>query len=226
MDKEGSELDFAQLLMLGPLKIVVVDYGLGNLRSICSALERLEIQFQCTDDKEIIASANGLILPGVGAFPDGMKNLTDLGLIALLNELVLERHLPVLGICLGFQLMARQGFEFGRSAGLGWIDAEVVRLDPGESYRVPHVGWNDAVLRRPCPLFGNLPTERLFYFTHSYHMLCVDTNDVVATTEHGQSFISAVQREHIFGTQFHPEKSQSAGLDLLHSFALEVAGRC
>jgi glutamine amidotransferase len=206
--------------------LVIVDYGLGNLRSICSALERLDIPYQCTAEKYAIASASGLIIPGVGAFHDGIKNLGSLGLVPLLNERVLARRVPVLGICLGFQLMARQGFEFGRSDGLGWLDAEVVRLSPGSGHRVPHVGWNDSVPRRPCPLFAGIPPEALFYFTHSYHVRCLDEGDVVAISEHGHSFVAAVQRGHIFGTQFHPEKSQSGGLVVLKNFAAEVAARC
>jgi glutamine amidotransferase len=206
--------------------LAIVDYGLGNLRSICAALERLQVPYRCTADKALIGSADGLIIPGVGAFPDGMKNLARLGLIPLLNELVLQRRVPVLGICLGFQLMAREGFEFGRSEGLGWLDAEVVRLEPGAPLRVPHMGWNDSVLERPCPLFDGIPPGALFYFTHSYHVRCLDPEDVVATSDHGHPFVAAVQRGHIFGTQFHPEKSQSGGLAVLKNFAARVGAPC
>jgi len=205
--------------------LAIVDYGLGNLRSICAALDRLEISYDCTSDKETISNASGLILPGVGAFGDGMSNLRQLGLIELLGDLVLERKRPVLGICLGFQLMAREGHEFGRAAGLGWIEGAVVPMQKvDESVRIPHVGWNDCTRSRQSPLFDEIPDNALFYFTHSYHMQCSDEADVVAVSDHGTRFVAAVEKGNIFGTQFHPEKSQWHGLSLLRNFAAKVVG--
>jgi glutamine amidotransferase len=206
--------------------LAVIDYGLGNLRSICAALERLEVPFERTRDEARIRAADALIIPGVGAFQDGMRNLNDLGLTPVLSSLVLERQKPVLGICLGFQLMSREGFEFGRAEGLGWIDSQVVRVEPTAGFRVPHVGWNDCIQQKPSALFAEVPNDALFYFTHSYHVECRDPADVIATSDHGQPFVAAVQREHIFGTQFHPEKSQSHGLTVLKNFATLVAARC
>ena len=207
--------------------LAVVDYGLGNLRSICAALERLEIAYRCTSDKTLISDARGLILPGVGAFPDGMKNLRQLGLVDLLAELVLEKKRPVLGICLGFQLMAREGEEFGQVSGLGWLNARVVRLDQaGEKIRVPHMGWNDCIRVKDSPIFSDIPEQALFYFTHSYHMECMDKADIAAVSDHGKKFTAAVQKGHIFGTQFHPEKSQLQGLSLLRNFAEKVVATC
>ncbi len=206
--------------------LAVIDYGLGNLRSICAALERLEIPYQRTADHALIRAADALIIPGVGAFQDGMRNLEGLGLVPVLSSLVLEQQRPVLGICLGFQLMSREGFEFGRAAGLGWLDAQVVRMAPTGGERIPHVGWNDCVQKRPSPLLDGVPGDALFYFTHSYHVECRDPADVIATSDHGHSFVAAVQRGHVYGTQFHPEKSQSHGLTVLKNFATRVAARC
>jgi glutamine amidotransferase len=206
--------------------LAVIDYGLGNLRSICAALERLEVEFVCTSEAARIREAAALILPGVGAFPDGMRNLRELGLIDLLNDLVLEQKRPVLGICLGFQLMAAEGEEFGRVDGLGWLQARVVRMPAGDQIRIPHMGWNDCNRVKPSPLFTDIGEGELFYFTHSYHVECADSSDVVAHSTHGQPFVAAVQRDHIFGTQFHPEKSQWQGLSLLRNFATRVVPGC
>lgn len=203
--------------------LALVDYGLGNLRSICAALDRLDIGFCCTADPFLISEANGLVLPGVGAFPDGMRNLRELGLLTLLDEMVLDRKVPVLGICLGFELMAKEGTEFGLTPGLGWIDAKIIRMEPISSQiRVPHVGWNDCVRERESPIFNEIPDDALFYFTHSYHMECKESKDIVARSEHGESFVAAIHKGNIFGTQFHPEKSQYHGLKLLKNFS-EIA---
>lgn len=210
-----------------PHTLAIVDYGLGNLRSIRAALERLEISYECTSDEALIRGAKGLIIPGVGAFRDGMKNLRALGLVDLLEELVVADKRPVLGICLGFQLMAREGHEFGLESGLGWLDAKVVRMEQiDEHVRIPHNGWNDCVRTRESPLFADIPSEALFYFTHSYHMECFDDADVTALSDHGRHFVAAIQKGHIFGTQFHPEKSQSHGLSLLRNFAAKVVAEC
>jgi glutamine amidotransferase len=207
--------------------LAIVDYGLGNLRSICAALERLQIPYRRTSDKGEISASRGLILPGVGSFPDGMRNLRELGLVELLDELVLGHKRPVLGICLGFQLMAREGHEFRRETGLGWFDAAVVKMEPaGANIRIPHMGWNDCVRAKDSPIFAGIPPDALFYFTHSYRVDCADDNDVTAVSEHGQKFVAAVQKGNIFGTQFHPEKSQSHGLAVLRNFADKVVGEC
>jgi glutamine amidotransferase len=207
--------------------LTVIDYGLGNLRSICAALERLEIEYRCTSDKAQIREATGLILPGVGAFPDGMKNLQQLDLLDSLNELVLEKARPILGICLGFQLMASEGEEFGCSSGLGWVRARVVRLrQPEQSIRIPHVGWNDCTRVNESPIFSGIPEQTLFYFTHSYHMECEDEGDISAFSNHGQKFIASIRKGNIFGTQFHPEKSQLQGLMMLRNFSETVDAAC
>jgi len=207
--------------------LAVVDYGLGNLRSISAALDRLCVDYCCTFDRSVISDADGIILPGVGAFPDGMRNLRDLGLTDLLGEMVLERRIPILGICLGFQLMAREGTEFGLTPGLGWLAARVARFEVLEqSIRIPHMGWNDCVRTRESLIFSDIPDGTLFYFTHSYYLECEDPTDVVAYSDHGRPFVAAIQKGNIFGTQFHPEKSQLNGLTLLKNFAEKVVGQC
>lgn len=207
--------------------LIVVDYGLGNMRSICGALEHIGIDYLCTSDRSVINDASSLILPGVGAFPDGMENLRKLGLVDVLDRLVLSQGVPVLGICLGFQLMAKVGYEFKEEAGLGWIDARVIKLETtSERVRIPHVGWNDCVHTKNSPLFSGIHEEALFYFTHSYHMECFDQRDVSVISFHGQQFTAAVQKSNIFGTQFHPEKSQLYGLSLLRNFCTIVKELC
>jgi glutamine amidotransferase len=207
--------------------LVVVDYGLGNMRSICGALEYIGVNYCCTSDRSVVSDASGLILPGVGAFPDGMENLRKLGLVDVLDQLVLSKGIPVLGICLGFQLMAREGHEFKKETGLGWLDARVTRLkSPGDEVRVPHVGWNDCFYVKDSPLFSGIHEGSLFYFTHSYHIECFDQSDVSGVSFHGGQFTAAAQRSNVFGTQFHPEKSQLHGIALLRNFCTIVNARC
>lgn len=205
--------------------LAVIDHGLGNLRSLCAALDRMGVAYSATVDPSTIRAAQGIVLPGVGAFPDGMASLARLGLIDVLNDLVLEKKRPILGICLGFQLMARDGFEFGHEAGLRWLDASVLRLE-ATTVRVPHVGWNDCVRVKHSPIFDGIPDDALFYFTHSYRVVPENDDHVVAFSDHGSRFVAAVQNGNIFGTQFHPEKSQQHGLALLENFVRKVALGC
>lgn len=206
--------------------LAVVDHGLGNLRSLCAALERMEVPYLATSDGSALRDASGIVLPGVGSFPDGMASLNRLGLVDVLNELVLEKQRPILGICLGFQLMAREGFEFGHTKGLGWLDARVIKLKSTPEARIPHVGWNDCVRVNESPLFDDIPGDALFYFTHSYHLAPDDDACVAAFSEHGSRFVASAKKGNVFGTQFHPEKSQLHGLTLLRNFAQKVAVPC
>lgn len=203
--------------------IAIIDYGLGNVQSVAGAVEKLGYQAVITNDIQELQKADKLILPGVGAFADGMKNLEKLGLIKTLNSLVLEKKKPILGICLGFQLMAKESYEFGHHQGLGWFDASVIKLEPGKvdqgkNLRVPHVGWNELEQVQQSILFENIPKEALFYYTHSFHVKVHSQEHILGKCVYGIPFTAAAQLQNIYGTQFHPEKSQQFGLKLLDNF--------
>jgi len=199
--------------------IVVIDYGLGNLHSVAGAVEKLGFKALISGKIEDMRSADKLILPGVGAFADGMKNLGELGLTGPLTKLVVEEKKPILGICLGCQLMAKESFEFGHHKGLGWFDASVMLIEPNDKeLRVPHVGWDNLIQKKDSVLFEGIPKDALFYYTHSFYIKCHREEDIIGECDYGLIFTSAVQKGNIYGTQFHPEKSQRAGLDLLKNF--------
>lgn len=199
--------------------IVVIDYGLGNIHSVIGAVEKLGFQAISSSKTEDFEKANKLILPGVGAFSDGMANLRNLGLIEPLTRLVVKEKKPLLGICLGCQLLCKESFEFGHHQGLGWIDASVIKLVQKDSeHRIPHVGWDDLDQVKESPLLTDVPKKALFYYTHSFQVTCHDRSIVLGTCDYGQVFDAAVQQGNIFGTQFHPEKSQADGLRLLKNF--------
>lgn len=199
--------------------VAIIDYGVGNLDSVARAVEEVGATALRTDDTRDLRSATHIILPGVGAFGDAIANLQRGEWVDALEEQVLHLGIPLLGVCLGMQLLARESFEGGTYAGLGWIDAEVRRFeseDPG--VRVPHVGWNNVYPLRESPLFNGIESGRDFYFVHSLHVVCADPSDVLATTPHAGDFVSVIQHENIYGAQFHPEKSQAVGLRLLANF--------
>lgn len=200
--------------------IVIVDYGMGNLNSVKNMLKKIGVPALISSDPASIRSAEKLILPGVGAFDNGMKNLNEMGLTEPLNEAILVHKTPVIGICLGMQLMTRSSEE-GISPGLGWIDGQTIRFKLPESshLRVPNIGWNVLRMTQPHPLFEGLDESSRFYFVHSYHVCCNDSNDVIATTPYGIEFTSAFARENIMGVQFHPEKSLRFGFRVLQNFA-------
>lgn len=201
--------------------IAIVDYGMGNLGSIRNMLLHLGADSEITSDPDRIAAARKLILPGVGAFDHAMTNLEERGLIPVLNREVLERGKPVLGICLGMQLLSRRSEE-GTLPGLGWIDADTIRFRFGPdrtNLKIPHMGWNRVNVRRSGSVMDHLPPEPRFYFVHSYHVRCDREENVLATADYGFEFHAAVIRDHILGTQFHPEKSHKFGLALLKNFA-------
>ncbi len=200
-------------------RVAIVDYGLCNLDSVRRAFETLGAQAFVTDVPAELAHADRIVLPGVGAFPDAMRNLRARGLDEALGLQVLEAGAPFLGVCLGMQLLAALGHEVEETKGLGWFDGDATRLVPtvGER-RVPHVGWNEVRLARDSPLFAGIPPEADFYFVHSFHVECAHDDDVLATTPYCGGFTSALQREHVYGVQFHPEKSQRYGLALLKNF--------
>jgi glutamine amidotransferase len=199
--------------------VVIVDYGLGNLRSVFGAVQKVGFEGCISHDSDDIERATHLILPGVGAFGDGMANLGARGLIAPLHRAVIEQRKPILGICLGAQLLARDSEEFGMHQGLGWIPASVKRLVPSDpSLRVPHVGWNSLQQCRPLPLFADVPEGALFYFVHSYHIVCDDPATIAGECQYGAPITAVIQHDNVYGTQFHPEKSQLHGLTLLKNF--------
>ena len=200
--------------------LAVIDMGMGNLQSVVNAFHRMGAQVTVTTESHDIESASAVVLPGVGAFGDGMVSLQRKGLIEPLRRHVEEKK-PLFGICLGMQLLAEEGEEHGVHRGLGFIRGRVVRLKPSdERYRVPNMGWCDVhIARRPTLLFSDLPDGESFYFAHSYHFQCSDPSDVTATIEYsGRPVTAAIEHGHLFGIQFHPEKSQDAGLQLLQSF--------
>ena len=202
--------------------IAIVDYGLGNLTSVLSACGKLGFDAAVTHDVRKLDDADKLILPGVGAFGDGMRLLRERGLVEPLTRMV-GAGKPLLGICLGFELIARTSEEFGFHEGLGWVGADVRRLAPADpSLRLPHVGWNALHQRRDSVLFRNIPDGALFYFVHSFCLQSDDADLVLGTCDYGGSFIAAIEKDNIYGTQFHPEKSQRHGLSMLQNF-LEAA---
>ncbi len=198
--------------------IAVVDYGLGNVRSVVSAVSRLGHAAVLTRDPGELALADKLILPGVGAFGEAMERLRAFGLVTALRRLVEDEEKPILGICLGMQLLCEESLEFGRHEGLGWIPATVRRLEPGPGLRLPHVGWNELFQTAPSPLFAGIPEDALFYHVHSYYPDCRDPALVVGESDYGGRFPTCLQKGHVFGVQFHPEKSQRHGLTLLGNF--------
>jgi imidazole glycerol-phosphate synthase subunit HisH len=197
--------------------VAVIDYGMGNRRSVEKALEHVGARTAVTGDHDELRAADGLVLPGVGAFPQAMRNLEELGLQDVIVECV-ERGTPLLGICLGMQLLFSSSEEMGGATGLGLIRGEVTRLRAG-ALRIPHIGWNEVRFERASALIQELPRQGCaFYHVHSFAARPSDPDAVVGTTEYGERFPTVVARENVFGVQFHPEKSSRNGLSMLHDF--------
>ncbi len=196
--------------------LTVIDYHLNNLRSIENTLRRLGHEVCVTSDADDVRSAGKLILPGVGAFPDAMHNLDELGLTGAVVEKVASGT-PILGICLGMHLLFTESEEFGNHRGLGLIEGEVRRLPGG--VHVPHMGWNQLHLRRRDPILQDVPDGSFVYFVHSYYAAPTDADVVTATTDYGMDFPSVVSSDNVWATQFHPEKSQQVGERILDRFA-------
>jgi imidazole glycerol-phosphate synthase subunit HisH len=206
--------------------VAIVDYGSGNLRSAAKAFERaaaengISAEIRVTSAPETIAGADRLVLPGVGAFADCRRGLAAVsGLEQALNEAVRSRARPFLGICVGMQLMAERGREFETANGLGWIDGEVAAIEPADSaLKIPHMGWNEIESRSSHPLLDGLGAGAHAYFVHSYHFRLAHARDLLAVTDYGGPLAAVVGRDNLAGTQFHPEKSQHAGLRLIGNF--------
>jgi glutamine amidotransferase len=200
--------------------ISVVDYGMGNLRSVVKAFERLQCPVVVTSSEKDLLKATKIVLPGVGHFAYGMKKIEGLHLRPVLDFLVQEKQVPVLGICLGMQLMTLSSEE-GNAEGLKWIQAETVRLDPGNlnpGLKIPHMGWNTLGVRKDHPMARHLKGMETFYFVHSFHVRCHNPEDILFTTTYGMDFVSGFSHRHLTGVQFHPEKSHAAGLQMIRGF--------
>lgn len=200
-------------------KVAIIDYGMCNLDSVARAIEECGGTPLVTDKKNDLELATHIILPGVGAFPDAMNEILQRSLDKSLREQVLKKKIPFLGICLGMQLMATKGWEGEETDGLGLIEGEIKRFVPDSSdTRIPHIGWNEVNYTQKSGLFQGIPPGKDFYFVHSYHFCCQNEDDIIARTPYCGGFVSAISRGHIFGTQFHPEKSQKLGFKVLKNF--------
>jgi glutamine amidotransferase len=203
-----------ETLRLCRMEVAIIDYGLGNVASLQKAIKYLGKSSVITNDKDIIRNSKFIFLPGVGSFGAGMKNLRELNLIEVLNSEVIESKKPFFGICLGMQLIAKKGHENGIEDGLGWIDAEAVKIETNDLI-VPHMGWNNLI---DCKSIFTPFLNKDFYFVHSYHLQMAETNSVASKVEYGEHLTAAIHQGNIVATQFHPEKSQKAGLQLIDSF--------
>lgn len=200
------------------LNVAIIDYDMGNVKSIENAISHVgEFNIIVTSDHDLILRADIIILPGVGAFPDAMKKLSEKGLIPILNRAVKELNKPTLGICLGMQLLFESSEEKEQTEGLGWIPGKVIYMKPKDRLRVPHVGWNSLDLQQNNNIFDYLNTDKDFYFVHSLHVVC-EEQYVLAKFDYGGKMTAAVYNNNVVGMQFHPEKSQKNGLLALNSF--------
>lgn len=201
--------------------IVIIDYGVGNLGSIFNMLKKIGVHAKISSNIKDIEQADKIILPGVGAFDSGMRRLENGGFIEILNKKVMEEKTPILGICLGMQLMTKSSEE-GSLRGLGWFDAETIKFNFSESktkIKIPYMGWNYVKVCKPSQLFKDMYAEPKFYLVHSYYIKCNDEKDVLTQTEYYINYTSAFEKDNIFGVQFHPEKSHKYGMKLLKNFS-------
>jgi imidazole glycerol-phosphate synthase subunit HisH len=197
----------------------ILNYGLGNLQSIKNVIHKIGGKAEIIDDVSQLKDAQKLILPGIGAFDDGMTCLQEKSWIDALHHVVLEKKIPTLGICLGMQLMCNKSEE-GKLPGLGWFDANVVKfkMPQGSTFKIPHMGWNAIDVKKSNPIIHFKNEEQRFYFVHSYHVVCNSQSDLLATANHGYEFTAAISNNNIFATQFHPEKSHRFGMELMQHF--------
>lgn len=202
-----------------PPQIVIVNYGMGNLNSIKRKLSHIKVNAIISSNPQDILNADKIILPGVGHFQKAVENLKNLNLLDVINEAVLIKKKPILGICLGMQLMANKSEE-GNINGFGWIDAEVIKFKTNNTlkYKIPHIGWNQITKTKQSALMKDVPDLAEFYFVHSYHFKCNNSADILNETEYEYKFTSAIEKENIFGVQYHPEKSHDVGEQILKNF--------
>jgi glutamine amidotransferase len=201
------------------MKIAVINYSMGNINSIYKKIKMFDHEPILTSNYKDLFLCDKIILPGVGHFGEAMTQLKKLDIISALNEVVIERKKPVLGICLGMQLMADYSEE-GNEQGLGWIPGNVLKMKAKDSsiYKIPHIGWNQLAIQKESKLTREIKEEDEFYFVHGYHYNCNDQKDVLAYTDYEQKIVSAIEKNNIFGVQFHPEKSHQTGMQLLKNF--------
>ncbi len=197
--------------------INIIDYGMGNIQSVKNAFEILDCKVEVIDKPQDLSNADGIILPGVGAFANAISNLEERQLVHPLQDAVLEKGIPLLGICLGMQLLADSSEERGISKGLSFIPGKIKKIPELKGYRLPHVGWNEVEVQNEQPLFKDIDTNSSFYFVHSYRFEC-EKKYISSITDYGQKITASVQKDHIFGVQFHPEKSQKKGFYLINNF--------
>ena len=195
--------------------VAIIDYGAGNLFSVKNALDYLGIENKITNSADDLRKADRLILPGVGAFPDAMRMLKETGLVSVIKEEAAKK--PLLGICLGMQMLFEKGYEFGETEGLGFIKGKVERMTP-PNLLIPQIGWNRLIMNEKCPLLAGLGDEPYVYFVHSYAAVC-DSKNVAAYTDYGGNVSACVFEKNVYGCQFHPEKSGETGLKILRNFA-------
>lgn len=198
--------------------IIIIDYGMGNLRSVQKAFERSGRRATISSDPEVVLKAKKVVLPGVGAFPACMENLQKFNLIEPIHEVIRSKR-PFLGICMGLQVLFDEGEEFGIHKGLGIIPGRVVRLQLPKKFKIPHMGWNRIRKTKRVPLLDEIEDNSFFYFVHSYHVVPKNGSLVATVTDYGRDFVSSIASDNIFACQFHPEKSQALGLKVIKSFA-------
>jgi glutamine amidotransferase len=203
-------------------KIVIIDYGMGNLRNVQRGFERIGLEAKLTRNKKEIQRASAIVLPGVGAFKDCMINLEKYGMVESLLRSI-EKGKPYLGICLGLQILFSESEEFGSHKGLDLIKGRVVRFKPDPEHKVPHMGWNTVEIEREVPMLQGIVSGDFFYFVHSYYVIPEDKKWISSFTTYGLSFVSSIWKENIFATQFHPEKSQHKGLRILENFVKSIS---
>ncbi|MBM7623289.1 imidazole glycerol phosphate synthase subunit HisH [Sporohalobacter salinus] len=197
--------------------ISIIDYGMGNLRSVQKGFEKVGFSAEITSNPEKIIDADGVVLPGVGAFGDAMNNLRGAGLIGVINK-VIEQETPFLGICLGLHLLFSTSEEWGRQKGLDIISGKVVKFSDAFDKKIPHMGWNQLEVKKSTDLFKELESGFFQYFVHSYYVVPDDDSVIATTTEYGIEFVSSIQKNNIYAVQYHPEKSSKKGLQILHNF--------
>jgi glutamine amidotransferase len=197
--------------------ITVVDYGMGNLRSVAKALEKVGLDVKVSSNPSDIKNAKGIVVPGVGAFGDAIHNLERFGLLEEVIKSIKEGK-PYLGICLGLQILFEYGYEFGEHQGLGILKGKVIRFENKDDFKVPHMGWNQVWIKQGNGLFSGIKEGEYFYFVHSFYAVPYEKEDIASTTDYSVEFCSAVEKNNVWAVQFHPEKSQKAGLKLLENF--------